>query len=409
MSINLTNYKISLIVTGSIAAFKACIIIRELIKCGASVQVIVTKSASEFIGKTTFTTLSGKPVLSDLFPETSTEGPVHLQTSQWADILLIAPCTANFIGKMANGIADDLASASAIAFPKKVVVAPAMNPKIWDNKAVQRNVATLKNWGIEFIGPESGLMGGVTEEPGFGRMSEPEKIIAQLEKHICQSKEWIGRKIVVTSGPTREALDPVRFISNRSSGRMGDAIAKRAFANGADVVLIRGKGAVGNPPSGVTLVEVDTASEMSDCVKQHFPECDALIMVAAISDWTVKNRSTEKLKKIKGAPTIEWKETEDILSWAGKNKSGQVVVGFALETFNHLEAAREKLLKKNADLIVLNDPTKSGSEFGGNTIKLTIISSDSSAETLQILSKDEAAEKLLSDIYAHFNKLQSNP
>lgn len=390
--------RIILIVTGGIAAYKSCYLVREIRQNGGEIRVIMTDSATEFIKPLTFATLSGNPVLCNMFPDPPPENPIHLQPSDWGEILVVAPATANFIGKLAHGIADDLASSVAISFSGRVLLAPAMNHRMWDNPAVKDNITTLEKRGVNFVGPESGEMAGVQEKAGKGRMSEPEEILKRIKNLLATTDDLRGKTILVTTGPTREKIDPVRFVSNRSSGKMGDAIAKQAFLRGAKVILIRGNGATGDPPFGVETIYVETASEMANAVKKRFQSCDMLIMTAAVADWSIANPAKTKLKKHAGPPEIYWEQTEDILAWAGKNRTDQAIMGFALETSNHIDGAHKKLTEKNVDLIALNDPTKSHSSFGGDSIKLTLITKDNAPVELPVLTKQEAADKLLDNI-----------
>lgn len=391
----LCRRRIVLTVTGGIAAYKSCFLTREIARRGGEVQVIMTRAAEEFVKPLTFATLSGNPVLDELFPINAPASPVHLQAPKWGELLVIAPATANFIGKLANGLADDCASASALAFQGPILIAPAMNPAMWSNPAVQANVALLKKRGYNFIGPEAGEMGGIDENAGIGRMSEPDAILFRMEELLCTTETWKDRKVIVTSGPTREPIDPVRFIGNRSSGVMGDTLARRACLKGAEVTLIRGRAALGKAPDGVNVVVVDSAAEMAGAVKSRFETADVLIMAAAVADWTVADPAEKKLKKIAGSPQFQWKETEDILEWAGRNKSHQVVVGFALETDNHEQAAQKKLQAKNADIIALNDPTLPHSRFGGSTTQLMLLRPGMALIELPVSTKAEAADELL--------------
>lgn len=389
------NRRILLCVTGGIAAYKSCILVRKIIQSGGQVRVIMTRAAHRFVTTLTLATLSGNPVADELFPQPPPGAPQHLELADWGEMLVVAPATANFIGKLANGIADDLAASVAMAFDREVVLAPAMNHRMWLNPAVQRNVETLRNRGFHIIGPETGAMGGVNETSGTGRMSEPEDILAGMENILKTKDRWSNLRVLITSGPTREPIDPVRYIGNRSSGRMGDAIAIAAAKWGADVTLIRGSGAHGSPPGGMKVIVVDEAAQMATAVKARFDDCDLLVMTAAVADWSVANPSKGKLKKKSGPPQIEWKASEDILAWAGKNKQKQVVVGFALETDKHLEGALDKLERKGVDAIVLNDPTRDHSRFGGGTTQLTVVRKDTAVVELQVLEKSSAAGKLL--------------
>lgn len=397
----LLDKKVLLIVTGGIAAYKAAHFVRLLRKAGAHVKVVMTESACEFVTPLTFATLSGNEVLSDMFPSRSPAEPIHLSTAEWADVLVVAPATANFIAKVAHGIADDLASSIVLGCENDILFAPAMNPRMWNNPATAANVSTLKDRGYYLIGPECGEMAGINEKDGFGRMSEPVKILAHIERHTCKSDFWKGRKVLITAGPTREKIDPVRYLSNYSSGKMGSLIAKAAWQLGAEVKLIRGKGTATTVPDEIEHIPVDSTDEMSSAVKAHFIDTNVLIMAAAVSDWTIKNPAGSKIKKTAGKPALEFDETEDILAWAGNNRTNQFVAGFALETADHTKNAEKKLKDKNVDMIVLNDASREHSAFGGDTTQLTIISTASTLVELPISSKHVAAIRLLKQIEKH--------
>jgi phosphopantothenoylcysteine decarboxylase/phosphopantothenate--cysteine ligase len=330
-----------------------------------------------------------------MFPATAPTDPIHLSPAAWGEAMVVAPATADFIGKLTHGLADDIPSATAMTFTGKLLIAPAMNPKMWTSLAVRENVTTLFRRGVKIVGPEEGAMGGVHEAAGVGRMSEPETILDALEEMLIDDRMLSGLRVLVTSGPTREAIDPVRYLTNHSSGKMGDAIARRAHLLGAEVFLVRGKGATAKPPAGVDLIPVDSAAEMSEAVKAVFPHIDMLFMTAAVSDWTPVKPSAKKIKKDLGVPRLELTPTEDILGWAGANRENQFVAGFALETENHLEAAEKKLISKGANLIVLNDATEPDSAFGGDTIKMTLLFADGGREELQVMTKARAADLLL--------------
>jgi len=354
----------------------------------------MTESATRFITPLTLTTLSGKKVIQKMFTDPPTKEPIHLKTAEWGEILVVAPATANYIGKLANGLADDLASTVGMLFQGQILIAPAMNTKMWYNQAVQHNVETLKERGIDFIGPAVGDMSSAREVAGIGRMVEPAAIFNRIEELLANAA-WKGRKVLVTSGPTRETIDPVRFLSNNSSGKMGDAIARQAKLRGAEIVLIRGKGAVGEPPEGIKVIETVNASEMAEAVKSEFNSCDMLVMAAAVADWTIDKPASKKLKKHEGAPLFELTQTEDVLYWASRNRKKQVIIGFALETEDHLKGARRKLTEKGLDMIALNDPTRDDSIFGGDTTRLTLLSKNGDTEELPSLSKVEASNRLL--------------
>ncbi len=391
----LDGKKILLIVTGGIAAYKICSLIRELKRLNSEVKVIATKSACEFITPLTYSTLSGNPVYNSLFPKPDPAKPIHLDLSEWADLLVAAPATANFIAKISHGIADDLASTVAMAFDGKILAAPAMNPKMWNNPAVKENVQALKTRGISLVGPEEGEMAGIDEKPGVGRMSEPDKILNSIEYILADKTLLAGKKVLVTSGATRESIDPVRFISNNSSGMMGAALARQARLRGAGVILVKCKGAVNPNLDGINVIEVISAKDMADAVKAQFAQIDMLIMAAAVSDWTVGNIAGKKIKKKDGAPDLKLEKTEDILAWVGSECTNQVIVGFALETNDHFENAQKKIKEKNIDIIALNDPTQTHSAFGGDTTRLTLIARDGGVKELPFATKRKAADLLL--------------
>ena len=392
---SISSKRIGLIVTGGIAAYKICYLVRQIRASGGNAIITMTYAATKFITPLSLATLSGNPVNCELFPQVSHQNPIHLEIANDCDILIVAPATASFIGKLANGIPDDLATCVAMAFGGKTILAPAMNPRMWENPAVQANVATLTERGIKFVGPDEGEMAGVNEEAGLGRMSEPEVIFENLLKHIEDQPLLDGYKVLITSGPTREKIDPVRYVSNYSSGKMGNALANQAFRMGAEVTMVRGKGCTVPPALAANVIDVDSAAEMFSAVKQEFVDTDLLVLTAAVADWTVDSPAVEKLKKSDGAPSISWQATDDIAHWAGLNRNKQVLVGFALENSNHHARADKKLKDKKIDLIALNDTTQHHSEFGGDSTQLTIFSNDNQPKQLPVGTKQEAARKLL--------------
>lgn len=400
----LKGKKIGLIVTGGIAAYKSAYLVRELRREGANVKVVMTNSAKEFVAPLTFATLSGNDVLDNMFPANAPNEPIHLSLNNWADLLVIAPATANFIGKIANGIADDIASSVAMAHSGLIVIAPAMNPRMWSNDAVQANVEKIRKRNVLFVGPEEGQMGGVSEEEGKGRMSEPNDIVEKLVPCLLLNKTWVGVRVLVTAGATIEKIDPVRYVSNHSSGKMGVAIAKYAVSQGAKVTLIHGKSVDVSNKGYIDCVAVETANDMFNAVKERFVNSDVLFMAAAVSDWTIANVKDQKIKKTHGYPDIKWKETEDILAWAGKNRKKQFIVGFALETENHVDEAFKKLVAKNIDVIALNDATQEHSSFGGETSKLTIITKVGQPLELPVMLKYDAAGRLLKEVERYLPK-----
>jgi len=390
-------------VTGGISAYKCCTLVRLLVETGAAVQVVMTDAATRFVTPLTFSTLSGRQTLTELFPKPAPTDPLHLQTAHSGDILVVAPATADFIGKMAHGLADDLASNVVLAFQKPILLAPAMNTAMWIHPAVQTNVSLLRDRGVHFVGPDEGKMAGRQESSGVGRMSQPETIFAAIEALLSDRTRWQNRRVIVASGPTREALDPVRYVSNRSSGKMGDAVARQAYLRGAEVTLIRTASSIGTPPEGPRVVTVGTAEEMFSAVKSEFDGCDVLVMAAAVADWRLEQAPLTKIKKKDGLPRFAWHRTDDILKWAGSHKKQQIIVGFAVETERHIEEATLKLTSKNADIIALNDPTQPESAFGGNTIKLTLLQRSGAVSELPALLKPQAAEQLLDRVEKLFS------
>lgn len=390
--------KVLLGVTGGIAAYKACHLVRILIEEGAEVQVVLTERAHQFITPLTLATLSGRPVLTDLFPQPPPPQPIHLTPASWADLAIVAPATADFIARLAHGLADDLLTTILLSFKGPLLLAPTMNPRMWENQFLQENLHRLKEQGIRTVGPEWGKMASLEEGEGWGRMSEPEAIADAAEELLIPDRWLAGKRVIVTSGPTREALDPVRYLSNRSSGKMGDALARQAHLLGAEVYLIRGNGALGDPPRGPRVIEVESAQDMAGAVKSLFASSHLLIMAAAVADWRPEQVSSSKIKRSEESLSLSLVANEDILAWAGRHKQSQVVVGFALETEQHLENAQAKLTHKGADLILLNDPTQPHSQFGGDTTQITILSRNGEVNVLPLMSKREAARRVLEEI-----------
>lgn len=363
MNGTLSGRNIILGVSGGIAAYKAAELVRLLKAAGADVSVVMTESATRFVAPLTFGTLSGNPVRTGLFDE-NIEGRIsHIELTAKADALVIAPATANIIGKIACGVADDLLSTVVMAARCPVLVAPAMNCRMYDSPALRRNIGILEADGVIITGPESGPM--ACNEYGLGRMSEPVEILAALECVLARRGELAGKKVLVTAGPTVEDMDPVRFIGNRSTGKMGYAVAEEAFARGADVTLVTGPVSIA-PPAGVNTVSVRSAAGMHDAVMAHAPDADIIIMAAAVSDYTPKDVSGSKIKKGADSISLELVKTKDILAGLGKHKKkGQVLVGFAAET-DDLEAnAVKKLREKKLDLIAAN-PVGGDTGFGSD-------------------------------------------
>jgi len=396
----LKGKKILIGVTGGIAAYKVCFVVRELRKAGAEVRVVMTESAKEFISPLTFSTLSGYEVIVGTFPD-STAAVVkgstwHIDLSLWADLMLVAPATANTIAKIAHGFADNAVTTLVLSLRCPLAVAPAMDADMWANATTQENVERLKELGHFVLPPDEGeLASGLV---GAGRLPEVETILRFVENILEKAHRNLqGKRILVTAGPTQEPIDAVRFISNRSSGKMGFAIANAATLRGADVTLVSGPVSL-QTPRNVTRVDVETAEEMLKVVQRHFSRQDAIIMAAAVADFAPRQPSRQKMKKEdvqERELTVELEKTEDILESLGRKKNGKVLVGFALETHDDVQNAKEKLKRKHLDFVVLNNPLIEGSGFGADTNVVSIIDKSGSMEKLPKLSKFDVANAIL--------------
>jgi len=393
------NKKILLGVTGGIAAYKAAYIVRELKRLGADVRVIMTHSATQFITPLTLSTLSQHEVLVSLWPKSTQEstdlGVRHIDLGLWADVMLILPATANTIAKLATGIADNALTSTALSIRCPLVIAPAMDVDMYRHQVTQHNIGVLRERGCSVIEPESGeLASGLS---GPGRLPELQPIIDHIERVLAGSeKDLDGIPVLVTAGPTYEKIDPVRFIGNRSSGKMGFAVARAAVRRGASVTLISGPTSL-ETPMGVHRIDVESAAEMYSAVKHEYHKHRVVIMAAAVADYRPKESAAQKIKKTDDGtvPPLVLEQTDDILRFIGENKKSQVLIGFALETENEVSNAREKLEKKNLDFIVLNNPTQEGSAFGGDTNRITIIPKEGDKKEYPLMRKFEAANKIL--------------
>lgn len=383
-------------ITGGIAAYKAAELTRLLIKSGASVHVIMTKGAMEFITPLTLQTLSKNPVHTDLFNLVQEAEVGHISLADRADLFVVAPATANIMGKIANGIADDMLTTSIMATKAPILLAPAMNCNMYDNPIVQENMNKLKKFGYHFIDSESGELACGYE--GKGRMAEPHDILEEIET-ILSPNDLKGERILVTAGPTYEPIDPVRFIGNRSSGKMGYALAKMAIRRGAEVTLISGPSAF-NPPKGARFIAVETAEEMRKAVTANLKDASTVIMAAAVADYSPRNAASEKMKKGAASISLELEKTWDILAEVGKKKGKRLLIGFAAETENLVTNAKKKLKEKNLDLIVANNVKEAGAGFGVDTNIVTIIDKNGNLETLPKMSKDNVAWKVLDRLAA---------
>ncbi len=390
----LKGKEIVLGVTGCIAAYKAAELVRLLVKSGANVQVVMTGSAKEFVSPLTFQTLSGNPVITEMFKLYREKEIGHISLAQKADILAIAPATANIIGKAAGGIADDMLSTVFMATKAPVLFAPGMNVNMWDSPAVQKNISRLKKRGHSFVEPGYGdLACGVQ---GKGRLAEVEDILEEM-RVILSPKDYNKKRVLVTAGPTREALDPARYITNPSTGKMGFAIARALKRRGAEVTLISGPTSL-TLPCGVNCVKVKTAGEMALEVDKCFENMEIIIKSAAVADYRPRAVSFEKIKKKDDGIVLDLEKTSDILSALGKKKGTRLLVGFAAETENILANAAEKLKNKNLDMIVANDISRSDVGFGAEDNQVTVLLKDGTKEPLPKMGKDEVADALLDRI-----------
>lgn len=382
-------------ISGSIAAYKMSNVASMLIKLGADVHVIMTKNALNFINPITFETLTNNKCLVDTFDRNFEFHVSHVSLGQKADVMLIAPASANIISKMANGIADDMLSTTVLAATCKKIVAPAMNTHMYNNKITQDNIEKLKKYDFEVIDPVKGML--ACRYVGDGKLPDEETLVNHILRETAFSKDLKGKKVLVTAGATMEAIDPVRYITNHSSGKMGYAIAKTAMLRGADVTLISGNSTEDIPPF-VNFIKVKSAKDMFKAVKENYKEMDFIIKAAAVADYTPVNVSEEKIKKKDDDMFIKLKRTEDILKFLGENKlKNQIVCGFAMETSNLIENAKEKLKRKKADIIVANSLKEEGSGFKGDTNKVTFITEDD-MKSLDLMTKEEVAVNLIDEL-----------
>ena len=382
-------------VTGSIAAYKIAYLASALKKCRADVHVLMTENATNFINPITFETLTGNKCLVDTFDRNFQFQVEHVSIAKKADVVMIAPASANVIGKLAHGIADDMLTTTIMACKCKKFISPAMNTNMFENPVVQDNLKILEHYGYEVIAPASGYM--ACGDTGAGKMPEPETLLAYIEREIACKKDLKGKKILVTAGPTQESIDPVRYITNHSSGKMGYAIAKAAMLRGADVTLVSGRTAV-EPPMFVNLVPVVTAKDMYEAVTSVSDEQDIIIKAAAVADYRPAKVSAEKVKKSDGQMSIELERTDDILKYLGEHRrDGQFLCGFSMETQNVIGNSRAKLIKKNLDMVAANNVKVEGAGFQGDTNVLTLITQDEEV-SLPLMSKEDAALEILDKI-----------
>jgi phosphopantothenoylcysteine decarboxylase / phosphopantothenate---cysteine ligase len=384
-------------VCGGIAAYKAVEVVSRLVKLGVEVHVVMTPAATQFVTPLTFREISSHPVYTNLWEEPKLWNVEHIALARRADLFVVAPASANMIGKLANGIADDFLSTTIMATPAPVMIVPAMNTNMYLNLATQQNLATLKNRRMQVLEPSSGMLACGTE--GIGRLPEPVEIVSRIQDHFLHAGSLYGLKILVTAGGTREAIDPVRFIGNRSSGKMGYAIATAAAERGAQVTLVSGP-VVLQAPNGVKLISVESASQMREAVLANFSETDIVIKAAAVADYRPEAAAEQKIKKTSDPMTLVLIKNPDILAELGALKTTQFLVGFAAETQDLIAHATEKLHKKNLDMLIANDVTLHGAGFDADTNIIKILSRDGTIEEFPQLSKKELGNVILDKIIA---------
>lgn len=395
--------KVLLCVTGGIAVYKAIALTSKLTQNGYDVKVMMTENATKFVTPLSFQAISRNEVYTDTFDEKDPNKIAHIDLADWPDCIIIAPATANIIGKLANGIADDIVSTTLLATTKPVLIAPAMNVHMYSHPVVQSNMDKLKSFGYNFIEPGEGYLAcGYT---GKGRLEEPENIVEYVKKFLTRKQKSFlkGKRVLITAGPTRERIDPVRYLSNFSSGKMGYAIAEVANNLGAEVTLITGPVSL-TPPNNVNIVRVESAEEMFEATMNHFYEADIVIKSAAVSDYRPKEIKNQKIKKSDDGLVIELERTKDILFELGKKKTHQFLIGFAAETNNVDEYAKKKLINKNADMIVANNVTEEGAGFGTDTNIVTFFKTDNEKKTFPKLTKHEVAYEILKEAHVSMEK-----
>jgi phosphopantothenoylcysteine decarboxylase / phosphopantothenate---cysteine ligase len=393
----LQGKKIIIGISGGIAAYKTPVLIRLFKKAGAEVRVIATQNAFEFVTRATLETVSQNKVYSEVFSSGNDYTTEHVSVTDWGDIFIVAPATANIIGKYANGIADDALSTSLIAFDKPVFIAPSMNDKMFRNPAVQNNIEILKKQHVNCIEPAEGFLACGTE--GKGRMEEPETIFSCVERFLKKKAPLAGKKVIVTAGPTYEAIDPVRFIGNFSSGLMGFSVAEHIAGQGAEVTLIAGPTKLSQANSSINRIDVTSADDMYNAVMKHYLKADIIVMAAAVADFTLVHSSKIKIKKTDNINSVQLKPTKDILAALGEKKQkNQVLVGFALETNDEINNALKKLHTKNLDFIVLNSLNDKGAGFGTHTNKVTFVERKNKITKFELKSKELVAKDIVEKI-----------
>ncbi|MGI8315067.1 bifunctional phosphopantothenoylcysteine decarboxylase/phosphopantothenate--cysteine ligase CoaBC [Halobacillus mangrovi] len=394
----LNGKRIVLGVSGGIAAYKAATLTSKLVQAGAQVKVIMTVSAQKFVAPTTFQALSRQPVYTDTFDEQDPSQIQHIDVADWADLILLAPATANVIGKLSGGIADDMLTTTLLATEAPVYLAPAMNVHMYSHPAVMHNMKQLDEWGFNFIEPGEGYL--ACGYVGKGRLEEPETIVKVLEEEQKKTQLLKGVKVLITAGPTREKIDPVRFFTNPSTGKMGYALARQASLLGAEVTLISGPVELPTP-TGVRRIDVTTAEEMYYQVLEHYPTSDLVIKSAAVADYRPRVTYDQKMKKSPGEYVVEMERTRDILMELGERKEHQYLIGFAAETQDAEEYGRQKLESKNLDAIVVNNVSEEGAGFGHDTNVSLWLTKEGEQKSFPLMSKDELAKKIIEEAADH--------
>lgn len=392
----LQDKNIVLGVTGGIAAYKACALTSKLTQAGANVKVMMTDHAQKFVSPLTFQALSRNPVYIDTFDEKDVKKIAHIDVADWADIVIIAPATANIIAKLVHGIADDMLSTTLLATKATVYIAPAMNVHMYEHPAVIENMQKLADWGYHFIEPGAGYL--ACGYVGKGRLEEPEMIIETVDRHQTESGILTGKNVLVSAGPTREQIDPVRYFTNRSSGKMGFALAEAAAYQGATVTLVTGPTQERTNHPNIHRIDITTAEEMFQAMHQRFAESDIVIKAAAVADYRPKQVYDQKMKKQDGEWTVKMERTKDILQSLGEEKTNQFLVGFAAETTDAFDYGMHKLHKKRLDAIVINDVSAAGAGFEGDTNVVTYINKQMQTEEIALSSKRDIADKIISFI-----------
>lgn len=387
------NKRVLLGVSGGIAVYKACDLASKLTQKGADVRVVMTENATKFVSPLTFQALTRNEVYIDTFIENNPNKIAHIDVADWAEIAIIAPATANVIAKLAHGLADDMLSTVLLATRADVYIAPAMNVHMYQNRAVQDNMVQLESFGYRFIEPGAGYL--ACGYVGKGRLEEPQTIIEVIENDQAPELLLAGKHVLISAGPTQEAIDPVRFFTNHSSGKMGYALAEKAAAFGANVTLVSGPVHLRAKHPNIEIIDVVTAEDMYHAIWKHYEKADIVIKAAAVADYRPKQTFSEKMKKQPGALTIEMERTKDILQSLGEKKEHQFLVGFAAETTNPIQYGKEKLTKKNLDAIVINNVVEEGAGFGKDTNIVTYVNKANEETTLPLASKETIAEQIL--------------